>query len=141
MKRNSLLLTVGLLVAALFVLLQVLFTVREGQAAVVTTFGKPVRAITEAGLYMRWPWPVQRVYRFDNRIHTLEGAFEEMHQEGPHTPTSQAPIDAVASKSPDTGVARPQLDLIVDSLTAWPRSRSCCNWRDSSATLRGVCSE
>ena len=37
------------LVAALFVLLQILFTVHEGQAAVVTTFGKPVRSITEAG--------------------------------------------------------------------------------------------
>jgi len=77
MKRNSLLLTVGVLVAALFVLLQVLFTVREGESAVVTTFGKPQRALTEAGLYVRWPWPIQRVYRFDNRIHTLEGTFEE----------------------------------------------------------------
>ncbi|MEI6082969.1 MAG: protease modulator HflC [Verrucomicrobiota bacterium] len=77
MKRNGLLLTVGLLVAALFVLLQVLFTVREGEAVVVTTFGKPERAISAAGLYTRWPWPVQRVYRFDNRIHTLDGAFEE----------------------------------------------------------------
>lgn len=77
MKRNTLLVIVGLLVAALFVLLQVLFTVREGEAVVVTTFGKPERDIVAAGLYTRWPWPVQRVYRFDNRIHTLEGAFEE----------------------------------------------------------------
>jgi membrane protease subunit HflC len=77
MKRNTLLLTVGLLVAVMFVLLQVLFTVREGEAVVVTTFGKPVRELTAAGLYMRWPWPVQRIYRFDHRIHTLEGAFEE----------------------------------------------------------------
>jgi membrane protease subunit HflC len=77
MKRNSLLIAVGLLVAALFVLLQVLFTVREGEAVVVTTFGKPQRALTEAGLYTRWPWPVQRVYRFDHRTHTLEGSFEE----------------------------------------------------------------
>ena len=77
MKRNTLLVAVGLLVAALFVLLQVLFTVREGEAVVVTTFGKPVRAITAAGLNTRWPWPVQRIYRFDNRVHTLEGAFEE----------------------------------------------------------------
>ncbi|MCE9557450.1 MAG: protease modulator HflC, partial [Armatimonadetes bacterium] len=77
MKRNTLLMTAGLLVAALFVLLQVLFTVREGEAVVVTTFGKPQRPITEAGLKVRWPWPVQRLYRFDNRIHTLEGAFEE----------------------------------------------------------------
>ncbi len=77
MKRNTLLLTVGLLVAVMFVLLQVLFTVREGEAVVVTTFGKPVRELTAAGLYTRWPWPVQRIYRFDNRTHTLEGAFEE----------------------------------------------------------------
>src|SRR5512139_2735378 len=77
MKRNTLLLTVGLLVAVMFVLLQVLFTVREGEAVVVTTFGKPVRELTAAGLYTRWPWPVQRISRFDNRTHTLEGAFEE----------------------------------------------------------------
>jgi membrane protease subunit HflC len=77
MKRNTSLLAVGLIVAALFVLLQVLFIVREGEAVVVTTFGKPVRQLTDAGLYMRWPWPVQRVYRFDHRTHTLEGAFEE----------------------------------------------------------------
>jgi len=77
MKRNAPLLIVGLLVAALFLLLQVLFTVREGEVAVVTTFGKPVRAIQEAGLYARWPWPVQRIYHFDNRTHVVEGAFEE----------------------------------------------------------------
>ena len=77
MKRNTLLLIAGGVVAALFVLLQVLFTVREGEAVVVTTFGKPVGAYTNAGLYARAPWPVQRIYRFDNRVHTLEGAFEE----------------------------------------------------------------
>ncbi len=77
MKRNTLLVVVGLLVAALFVMLQVLFTVREGEVAVVTTFGKPQRAITAAGLYPRWPWPIQRVYHFDNRTHVLEGPFEE----------------------------------------------------------------
>ena len=77
MKRNTLLVVVGLLVAALFVLLQVLFTVREGEVAVVTTFGKPQRALTEAGLYRRWPWPIQRVYTFDNRTQVLEGPFEE----------------------------------------------------------------
>ena len=77
MKRNTLLLAAGGVVAALFILLQVLFTVREGEAVVVTTFGKPVSALTNAGLYARYPWPVQRIYRFDNRVHTLEGAFEE----------------------------------------------------------------
>ncbi len=83
MKRSLLMLLVGLAVAAVFVLLQVLFTVHEGEVAVVTTFGKPERAITEAGLYRRWPWPVQRVHEFDNRVHTLEGTPQEtMTQDG-----------------------------------------------------------
>jgi membrane protease subunit HflC len=36
-----------------------------------------VRALSEAGLYRRWPWPVQRLYRYDQRIHIHEGSFEE----------------------------------------------------------------
>ncbi|MCS7048433.1 MAG: protease modulator HflC [Verrucomicrobiae bacterium] len=78
MKRNALLLTVGLVVAALFLLLQVMFVVREGEVAVVTTFGKPHRELNEAGLYFRWPWPVQRVHRFDSRLQMYEGPFEEL---------------------------------------------------------------
>lgn len=77
MKRNALLPVVGLMVAVLFVLLQVLVTVRQGEVAVLTTFGKPTRALTEAGLSTRWPWPIQRVYRYDQRTHILEGAFEQ----------------------------------------------------------------
>ncbi len=54
-----------------------MFTVSEGEAVVVTTFGKPERALTEPGLYRRWPWPIQRLYRYDNRTHIVEGPFEE----------------------------------------------------------------
>lgn len=83
MKRNLLMLMVGLAVAALFVLLQVLYTVRQGDAVVLTTFGKPVRTITKPGLYRRWPWPVQRVHRFDTRVQCLEGTLQEtMTQDG-----------------------------------------------------------
>ncbi len=78
MKRNVLLTVMGLLVAALFILLQMVFTVRQGEVVVVTTFGKPERALTEPGLYHRWPWPVQRLYRYDNRTHIVEGPFEEI---------------------------------------------------------------
>ena len=77
MKRNISLMLFGLLVVALFALMQLLFIVREGEVAVVTQWGRPVRALTEAGLYQRWPWPVQRVYRYDNRTRTLQGSFEE----------------------------------------------------------------
>lgn len=77
MRRNLILFAVGVLVAALLVLFQVVFIVEEGESAVVTTFGRPDRSIQEAGLYLRWPWPVQKVYRFDRRVQVLEGTFEE----------------------------------------------------------------
>ena len=77
MKRNVGMLMFGLCVAALLVLLQVLFIVRQGEVAVLTTFGKPERALTAPGLYVRWPWPIQRVYNFDARLRCLEGAFEQ----------------------------------------------------------------
>jgi modulator of FtsH protease HflC len=77
MKKNITLIIFGVVIAALFVLLQMLFIVRQGEVAVVTMLGKPVKAVTDAGLYSRWPWPIQRVYSFDNRTRTLEGSFEE----------------------------------------------------------------
>ena len=77
MKKNLPMILLGLLVAALFVLLQILFIVRQGEVAVVTMLGKPVREISEPGLYRRLPWPIQRVYTFDNRVQTVEGSFEE----------------------------------------------------------------
>jgi len=78
MKRNLWIMITGLLVAALLLLLQVLFIVRQGEVAVLTTFGQPRRALTEPGLYVRWPWPVQRVYLFDARLRCLEGATEQV---------------------------------------------------------------
>lgn len=78
MKKKHLLFIGGLLVALLLILLQLIFIVREGDAVVVTTFGKPVRAETAAGLYGRLPWPIQRVYRFDQRIRSFEGPFEQV---------------------------------------------------------------
>jgi modulator of FtsH protease HflC len=77
MKSNLWTILLGASVASVFVLVLILFTLREGEAAVVTTFGKPERALVEPGLYMRWPWPVQKVHRLDHRVHTLEGTFEQ----------------------------------------------------------------
>lgn len=77
MKRNITLIVFGLIIAALFALLQLVFIVRQGDVAVVTQLGRPVRSVTEPGLYGRWPWPIQRVHNFDNRLRSLEGTFEE----------------------------------------------------------------
>lgn len=69
---------IGLAVLAVFVVTRFFFTLRTGETAVATTFGKtPRAAVTEPGLYLRWPWPIQDIHRFDNRLRCLESAFEE----------------------------------------------------------------
>lgn len=67
----------GAVVLALFVLSQVLAIVREGEIAVLTRFERPRRVLNEAGLYPRWPWPIERLYTFDARLRVLEGTFEQ----------------------------------------------------------------
>jgi len=60
------------IVALVLVTYMVLFTVDETQYAIVTTFGKPGEAITEPGLYLKWPAPVQTILRFDKRLQIFD---------------------------------------------------------------------
>lgn len=46
----------------------VFYTVDETEAAVLTQLGQPVAAITEPGLYAKWPDPLQTVQRFNKRL-------------------------------------------------------------------------
>ena len=78
MKQNPLTVIVGTVLLVIFVLLLFVFQVRQSEVAVVTTFGKPVRDITEPGAYWKAPWPIQKVHKFDQRIHNLEGKFEQV---------------------------------------------------------------
>ena len=77
MKTSRINLVIGSLLLALFLLLLFLFQVRQTEVAVVTTFGKATRPITEPGLYLKWPWPVQKVTKLDRRLQSFEGKFEE----------------------------------------------------------------
>ena len=66
MKKAVIILTV---LGAVIVLLPLsLFTVKAGEAAVVTRFGKPVATITEPGLRWKLPGFLNRVHRFDARV-------------------------------------------------------------------------
>lgn len=58
------------------------FQVRETETKVVTIFGKPVRTITEPGLYFRWPKPINNVIAYDSRKQLFEGAMEETSTKG-----------------------------------------------------------
>ena len=85
MKRNPITITIGLLLLFIFGLLLIFFQVRTTEVAMVTTFGKPTRPVTEAGLYGKWPWPIQQVYKFDKRIHNFESKFEQVFTADGHS--------------------------------------------------------
>lgn len=77
MKRNPLTFIIGAVLILIFALLLFVFQVRQSEVAVVTTFGDPQRNIDQPGPYLKWPWPIQRVYKFDQRIQTFEDKFTE----------------------------------------------------------------
>jgi len=77
MKRNPFTIAVGALLLLIFVLLLFLFQVRTTELAVVTTFGR-VSSQAGPGAHFRWPWPIQSVHKFDQRIHNFESKFEQV---------------------------------------------------------------
>ncbi|MCK4660271.1 MAG: hypothetical protein KAV82_12180 [Phycisphaerae bacterium] len=77
---------------AILLLYMCTFQVRFSEVAIVKTFGKVasvedmsaghegdmVKDVKrEPGLYLRWPWPIQSVEKFDTRIRILEDTIEE----------------------------------------------------------------
>lgn len=73
----------GSILAALFLAVVLLlymctFQVRFTEVAIKKTWGEPDKhAITEPGLYFKWPSPVQTVVVYDKRIRLLEDKTEE----------------------------------------------------------------
>ena len=76
MKRNLITIITAAVLAVIFVLLLFTFQVRQSQVAVVTTFGR-VAGSYQPGLHSRWPWPIQQVYKFDERTQNFEDKFQE----------------------------------------------------------------
>ena len=77
MKNNYLTILVGILLAIVLICYLVAFQLSVNQLAVVTTFGKPTRTLTQPGLYWKLPWPFQKAYVFDARLNINESVFEE----------------------------------------------------------------
>ena len=46
--------------------------VREGDCAVILRFGKVRQEVTEAGVYLKLPWPFETVVTYDSRLQYLE---------------------------------------------------------------------
>jgi modulator of FtsH protease HflC len=58
---------IGLLIALVFVGVQAIYIIREGQQGIVFQFGNPIRVVQEPGLYIRAPF-IQDLVLLDSRI-------------------------------------------------------------------------
>jgi membrane protease subunit HflC len=68
---------IGAGAVALIAAASLLFTVREGQVAVVTRLGAPRAVVTAAGLHVKLPWPLERVHALDARTRVFTSRFVE----------------------------------------------------------------
>lgn len=76
-KSGNIALTIAKFVTAALVVL-ILFwfgftcQVREGNCAVILRFGEVRKQVTDAGLYLKLPWPFETVTTYDSRLQYLE---------------------------------------------------------------------
>src|SRR5580698_1814422 len=77
MKKNAVTIIIAAVLLVIFVLLLFTFQVRQSEVVVVSTFLKPTDTITNAGLYVKWPWPIQSINRFDQRVQNFEDKFSQ----------------------------------------------------------------
>ena len=69
----------GLIVAVVLLTAVFSFQLNQTEVAVVTTFGRPT-VVEAPGLHFRWPFPFQKVYRFDKRIRCFEGSSGKLEE-------------------------------------------------------------
>ena len=78
MKKNLTTIVIAAVLVVIFALLLFTFQVRQSEVAVLTTFGKPAaNNLDQPNLYFKWPWPIQQVYRFDQRVQNFEDKYSE----------------------------------------------------------------
>lgn len=69
---------VGLLALGAIVYHATAVVVTEGQTALITRFGRPIRAASEAGLHWKLPWPIDSATLLDMRRRVYETGLTEM---------------------------------------------------------------
>jgi regulator of protease activity HflC (stomatin/prohibitin superfamily) len=62
----------GLVVSAIFMVVIFSYQVKSTEVAIVKTLGK-ISVQNEAGLHFCWPYPIDIIYKFDNRMHCFDG--------------------------------------------------------------------
>jgi modulator of FtsH protease HflC len=79
MNRNLLTIIIGGVLILIFALLLFVFQVRQSEVAVVKRFGRVDREKSEPGAYCRWPWPIENVYKLDQRIQNFQDKLTETY--------------------------------------------------------------
>jgi membrane protease subunit HflC len=69
---------VGTLALAMIAFHAMAVVVTEGHTALITRFGRPVRAATQAGLHWKLPWPIDAASMLDMRRRVYETGHTEM---------------------------------------------------------------
>ena len=77
MNKRLISLITGIVLLLIFASILFIFQVRQSEVAVVTTFGSYSRTIDEPGIQFKLPWPIQKVFKFDNRLQNFERKFEQ----------------------------------------------------------------
>jgi modulator of FtsH protease HflC len=77
-KQRVLRAVIGTLALAAIVFEATGIVVGEGQAVLVTRFGRPLRAATQPGLHWKLPWPIDRATWLDLRRRVYETGHTEM---------------------------------------------------------------
>jgi membrane protease subunit HflC len=77
MKQNKITLVTSGVLLVIFLCMLFTFQVRQTEVAVVTTFGRYSHSVTNAGFQWRLPWPIQKVYWFDNRLQIFESKIDQ----------------------------------------------------------------
>ena len=114
----------GLAVAAILLVAVFSFQLDQTDTAVVTTFGRPAE-VTEPGLHFRWPFPFQRVYRFDRRVRSFEGGagkLEETITKDNHNIIVGIYVDFRISQAEQFFRTFENITRAEDDLNSWMRS-------------------
>jgi modulator of FtsH protease HflC len=78
MKQKPLTLAVAVVLLVIFGLMLFVYQVRVSEVAVVTLFGKIVHTKPDPGPGLRLPYPIERVYKLDQRIQNFQDNFEQI---------------------------------------------------------------
>ncbi len=77
-RRGKFTILVALLLVAGLLIFLISFQVRVNETAIVYTFGKATRTITDQpGFYLKLPYPIQTVTKYDKRTSIYEDKFQE----------------------------------------------------------------